>query len=154
MSLPTIIKTWAIKDYRGISCAKCGATTGRFAFDTQLLCNKCHTMKIKDPQRFGRLVKSYGDFGELRKQKKEPHVEVFYIPVEAFEGTILSFVLRSLNNCSGEQITKHVARVGRNLEAGNLKQDSAEFILDLCYAELHRRIGREDQEKQQKSASR
>ncbi len=104
-----------------------------------------HTQDHK--QRFGRLVQSYGDYGELRRQKKEPHKEVFYIPVilgqkysiEKDENSA-NVVLRSIQNCTSDQLTDHIRKVGKHLEAAAISQANAEYILDLLYAELGNRV--------------
>ncbi len=101
----------------------------------------------EEKQRFGRLLKSYGDFGELRRQKKAPHTEVFYIPVKyhvlgALGASNYNEDLRSIQNCTSDQITEHIRYLGKNLEAGNIQQASAELILDLLYAELGKRVAK------------
>lgn len=105
------------------------------------LCERCNVMKIKEPQRFGRLVKSFGDYGELRKQKKAPNLEVFYIPVvDRGPRENQAPILRSVNNATSEAINDHIKKVGLHLANGAIKQENAEVILDYCYAELNKRF--------------
>ena len=96
--------------------------------------------KAKQAQRFGKAIKSYGDFGELRRQKKAPHLEVFYTPINEVVGNTVVEKLRSINNCSSDQITDAIRRIGMNLTGGNITQENAEFILDLLYQELGKRV--------------
>lgn len=93
-------------------------------------------------QRFGKLHQNFGDFGELRKQKKAPNTEVFYFVVKVENEGQTVEVYRSLQNASSEQISSHIRMVGRHLEGGAITQQNAEIILDLCYAELNRRINK------------
>lgn len=116
-------------------------------------------MHDKKAQRFGRLVQSFGDFGELRQQKKAPKLEVFYIPVKTQVKSRLpgsgkpivetEEILRSVNNCSSEQITDFIQVVGRNLEAGNLSQDKGETVLNYLYKEIERRVNNHETQKSQ-----
>ncbi len=102
-------------------------------------------MAIKEPQRFGRLTQSFGDFGELRRQKKPPHVEVFYTPVKVppkgNESGRMPEVMRSVNNCSPEQLTESIRRIGIHLEGGTISQTNAETVLDFLYAALKDKVG-------------
>lgn len=96
------------------------------------LCEQCTTMKAKQPQRFGKLLQSFGEFGELRRQRKAPKLEVFYIPLE--KG------YRSINNCKVEQLNDFIRKVGQHMESGEVSQKNAEIILDHCYTELNKRV--------------
>jgi hypothetical protein len=108
--------------------------------------------RASEPQLFGREARSFGDYGQLRKQKKAPHQEVFYIPISAAEakgkkpqppGTAYGLnetCLRSVNNCTGEQITEYIQKIGKHLEAGAISQENAEIVLDYAYAELNKRL--------------
>jgi len=93
-------------------------------------------MAEKKAQRFGRLVKSFGDYGELRRQTKAPNVEVFYILVPVTPGE----AYRSVQNASLDQINDHIRKVGTHLAGGAISQENAEIVLDYCYAELNRRL--------------
>lgn len=101
------------------------------------ICEKCNIMRIKNPSRFGKLKQGFGDFGELRQQKKEPKLEIYYLPVKENPQTE---VLRSVNNCPSDVINNWIMKIGQNLEAGNLKREYAEIILDFCYGELNKRL--------------
>jgi len=98
-------------------------------------------MNVDKIQRFGRLVKSFGDYGELRRQKKAPNLEVFYIPVPMTQGKgDYREALRSVKNCATEQIAEFTKKVGEHLSGGAISQENAETVLDYCYAELNRRL--------------
>ena len=90
-------------------------------------------MKQKIAQRFGKIEASFGDFGELRKQKKPPHVRVLYIP-------IVDQKLRSLQNAETGQIEHYIKSVGVSLAAKAISQENAEIVLDFAYQELHKRV--------------
>lgn len=107
------------------------------------LCDLCAIMRIKNPQRFGKLKQSFGDFGELRQQKRAPQLEVFYIPLRQTKQK--EPVYRSVNNCTSDQLTEFIRMVGKHMEAGAIQQTNAEIVLDHCYAELNKRVnGKEE----------
>lgn len=115
--------------------------TGIFrASDSNPNCNKCRTMAIREPQRFGRLVKGFGDFGELRKQHKAPHTEVFYIKLWTTEKGDPKEVYRSVNNATPDQISKAIRDVASGLEAKSISQENAELVLDRLYAGLASKV--------------
>ncbi len=119
-----------------------------FGATTKIALNKAQRkfqMQVNlNAQRFGKLHQQFGDFGELRKQKKAPHTEVFYFQVDVTpENSPEQIkVYRSLQNASSEQISAHVRMCGRHVEGGALSQSNAEIIMDLCYAELNRRLNK------------
>lgn len=105
---------------------------------------------VKEASRFGRAAELYAGWGELRKQKKSPHTEVLYTlclqsDTSVPEGQIL--VLRSINNCSNDQLQMAIRLAGVRLESHMITQQNAEFILDKCYAEIQRRLEWTDREK-------
>jgi hypothetical protein len=103
------------------------------------LCESCVIMKASQPQRFGKLVRSFGSYGELRRQKKPPQLEVFYLPIKSPKGD----VLRSVNRASAEAISEHIQMVGERLANHAIQQEAAEIVLDYCYAELNRRLNKD-----------
>lgn len=112
-------------------------------------------MAHKQAQRFGRVEENFGEFGELRKQKKSPHKLVMYVyvyevpkfPIGGISTpNARNRVLRSLQNCTSEQITDAIKFIGEGLTQARLVQVSAEKLLDWCYAELHRRLSGEASE--------
>jgi hypothetical protein len=88
--------------------------------------------------RFGRLVREFLLFGELRRQKKSPHVEVFYIWVHSEAQK--KKVLRSINNCSNDQITDAIRNAGDLIERHMCDRSEGEQVLDIYYKELARRV--------------
>lgn len=102
-------------------------------------------MAEKQKQRFGQLTQNYGSFGELRRQKKEPHTEVLYIHVENDRKDRMSLTnLQSINNTPTPMIEDYMRRVGTGLSEHALLQEHAEKILDMCYAELNKRLQAQD----------
>jgi hypothetical protein len=101
--------------------------------------------------RFGRTVKTYPLLGELRRQKKKPHKEVFYIFV--FSETERKYVLRSIVNCSNDQIVGAIRNVGEKIEGHEVARHDGEEVLDILYAELGRRadVGEHARSKKNKS---
>lgn len=89
-------------------------------------------------QRFGKLVKLWPGLGELRKQKKEPHVEVVYLMSDV-PGSPTPQVYYSLNHCTDLQLEAGIRRVGNALQAKAISQEDAEILLDKCYEEVHKR---------------
>ena len=102
--------------------------------------------KVKKVQLFGQPSREFGDFGQLRRQKKAPYKEVLYIPVPAKEllkdGTehVGGFVLRSINNAGNDQLTDHVRKVAVAMESGELASGDAEVLMDMIYAEIAIRV--------------
>lgn len=87
----------------------------------------------------GRMIKDYPDLGELRRQKKAPHLEILYIWVNAAnQGD--AWVLRSVNNCSNDHLTVAIRKTGELLAMHKVSQTDAEQVLDLLYAELGKRV--------------
>lgn len=128
-----------------IQCPKCQHNwLDNYTERYNQLCEKCNIMKTNEPSRFGRLKQDFGDFGELREQKKEPKLQVYYLPVKVVNEKEIragkTEILRSVNNTPSEVINNWIMKVGQNLEAGNLKREYAEIILDCCYAELNKRL--------------
>lgn len=78
--------------------------------------------------RFGQCVKVWPNVAELRRQKKAPHKEVLYV--------WLDVTLRSVNNCTNEQLTEAIRGVGSALENRIILQADAEYLLDALYLEL------------------
>ncbi|HEY6018676.1 MAG TPA: hypothetical protein VIY48_01945 [Candidatus Paceibacterota bacterium] len=104
-------------------------------------------MQEKAKSRFGRLAKELGDLGELRRQKKEPHTEVLYVWIPGAEAALLidgtqpmGHVLRSINNCTNDQLTQAIRLAGLLLSEHKLSQADAELALDMMYKELGRRV--------------
>jgi hypothetical protein len=87
--------------------------------------------------RFGRCVKIYKFLGELRKQKKKPNKEVFYIWIES--PAEKKYVLRSVVNCTNDQLVASIRRCGEYVEAHKVNRPEGEDVLDFLYAELGRR---------------
>jgi hypothetical protein len=107
-----------------------------------------------DNSRFGRSVTHFVGWGELRKQKKSPHTEVLYVwslsshkPMGTEEPIL---VLRSINNCTNDQLRQAIQLAALRLEQKSIQQADAEFLLDRCYAELQRRLEWTDREKEKR----
>lgn len=101
--------------------------------------------------RFGQVVRDWGDVAQMRRQKKAPHKEVLYVWVTAIRGQPddakrnYSKALRSVNNCSNDQIVEAIRNVGSAIESRAVSQVDAELILDLLYLELGQRSESADQ---------
>ena len=96
--------------------------------------------------RFGRVVKEFTLLGELRRQKKAPHKEVFYTWVDAPpEISPSGFapkakkVLRAIVNCCNDQLTEAIRECGAKVDAHLVSREEGEQVLDILYAELGRR---------------
>lgn len=104
--------------------------------------------------RFGRVSQKFRGWGEFRKQKKPPHTEVLYTFTLKYKvvgaNQVQSLVLRSINNCSNEELTNAIKLAALRLEDHCITQPVAEFLLDKCYAELQRRLDWTDREKGKK----
>jgi hypothetical protein len=87
--------------------------------------------------RFGQCIKSYAHLGELRKQKKRPNKEVFYIWVHALNEN--KYVLRSIVNCTDDQLIDSIRRCGEYVESQRVNRIEGEVVLDILYTELARR---------------
>lgn len=99
--------------------------------------------KQKTAQRFGRVVKSYPGFGELRRQTKKPNQEIFYLLIDfSSEGEA---VFRSLNNATNEQISDYIRSIASFI-GRSLAQEDGEYILDRCYVELNQRLNTDAKE--------
>lgn len=95
-------------------------------------------LKEKAKPRFGRMSKDFGELGELRRQKKAPRTEVLYIWVNvASQGD--AWLLRSINNCSNDDLTNAIRKAGELLSLHKVSQADAEQALDLMYLELGKR---------------
>jgi hypothetical protein len=101
-------------------------------------------MQEKAKPRFGRMSKDYGELGELRRQKKGPHKEVLYIWIAGNLAATYANgvqptgpVLRSINNCTNDQLTEAIKLAGRM--CANHNQTNMEQALDLMYLELGKR---------------
>ena len=99
---------------------------------------------------FGRTVETYSGWGELRKQKKSPHTEVLYVLALSTQKDERCLVLRSINNCSNDQLQDAIKLCALRLQEGQITQPAAEAILDRCYAELQRRLEWTDREKEKR----
>jgi hypothetical protein len=88
-------------------------------------------------QRFGKLQKEYPGLGEIRKQKKAPHTEVLYVWLGLDTDKP---VLRSVPNCSNDQLTEAIRNAGKAVEEHKVTQRDGEQLLDLMYSELQRRV--------------
>jgi hypothetical protein len=96
-------------------------------------------MLEKSKSRFGRVEKDLGDLGELRRQKKEPHTQVLYVWVPGPDDQHFT-ILRSINNCTNDELTEAIRYTGTLLVDHRLTQTDAELVLDLMYAELGKRV--------------
>lgn len=136
-----------------LTSAALGATLVRMLGETDVeLGNRIHkeleaamsrpydSTNMPKKQRFGVVERNFGALGELRKQLKAPNKEVFYTWVEAKQGEYYGLVLRSICNCSNEQIIDSIRTAGENMSKGYAAEDDCEFVLDLLYAELARRV--------------
>ena len=127
-----------------------GETDLQFGERIHKLMEERNQVDTSRAQLFGRLARSFGDYGQLRKQKKAPNKEVFYIPVTRKETKRLKNgsmqvpisveSLRAVNNCSGVELTEYIKKIGTHLENGAISQENAEIILDLVYAEINKRL--------------
>lgn len=101
--------------------------------------------------RFGRIAEIYNGWGELRRQKKPPHTQVLYVWTKKYAipgpNQVQTLVLRSINNCSNDQLRESIQLAAVRLEQHQITQTEAESILDRCYAELQRRMEWTDREK-------
>jgi hypothetical protein len=106
-----------------------------------------------DKSLFGRATTHYAQWGELRKQKKPPHTEVLYVWAMSTHSTVVPepiLVLRSINNCTNDQLREAIQLAALRLEQKTITQTDAEFLLDRCYAELQRRMEWTDREKEKR----
>jgi hypothetical protein len=104
----------------------------------------------KEARRFGRVKETFGDFGELREQKKAPHKEVMYVAILDTTKFPIGGVItpnarnrtfRAVSNATSEQIEEAIRYIAiEGLQAGKITQEQTEKLLDWCYAELHRRL--------------
>jgi len=96
-------------------------------------------MRIKNPkQKYGRLVKSYGaSIAELREGRKKKR-QVLYLNCNLLE--LLPLGWKSANNAHEDILIRAIKLVGFELEENRIFQKDAEQLLDLLYAELHRRV--------------
>lgn len=115
---------------------------------------------LKEKVLFGRAAERYHGWGEMRRQKKAPHTEVLYVYCLQMEdrrtpgtgepykaGTL---VLRSLSNCSNDQLQDAIKLAALRLEQGRITQAEAEMLLDRCYAEMKRRMDWTEREKEKR----
>lgn len=110
-----------------------------------------------DKSLFGRVSAYFTEWGEMRRQKKAPHTEVLYVyclqdqkaRLPGSGGTVQAneLVLRSINNCSNDQLQDAIKLVALRLEQHKITQLQAETLLDLCYAEIQRRLAWTESEK-------
>lgn len=101
--------------------------------------------------RFGRVQKFYPYIGELRRQKKKPHKEVFYTYVYVNE--FKKYILRSIMNCSNDQLVESIRALGEKIEAHTASRPDGEEVLDILYAELGRRSDVTEYARSQKDRS-
>lgn len=113
-----------------------------------------NTYSMQDSKgRFGRGSEYYSGWGELRAQKKSPHTQVLYCLCLIKHGPDTNapspvLVLRSINNCTNDQLQDAIKLAALRLEEGKISHRDAEDILDRCYAELQRRLEWSDRVKE------
>lgn len=88
-------------------------------------------------QRFGVVKNTLGGWAELRRQKKAPHKEILYIPSTPTYGETNWC---ALNHLPTDILERYMREIGTALQEKIITQENAELILDLCYAELGRRV--------------
>lgn len=100
-----------------------------------------NTIYDRSGDRFGRVVKEFVRLGELRRQKKAPHKEVFYtwVPDPKWTQEPAKKVLRSIVNCDNDQLTESIRECGAMIDTHQVSREEAEQVLDILYAELQRR---------------
>lgn len=96
-------------------------------------------------ERFGRVTRDLGKLGELRQQKKPPKTQVFYIWVDVTEKDSAEQVLalRSMKNSTNDQLTEAIRSAGLLIDTHKVPREDGEFVLDLLYQELNRRVERQ-----------
>lgn len=87
-----------------------------------------------EPKLFGRLTRDMGTLGQFRRQRRAPHTRVFYIPCGNSRGW------RSLQNATPEEILSHIKYCASRLEHPAVSLEQVEFVLDMCYEELDKRL--------------
>jgi hypothetical protein len=85
-------------------------------------------------QRFGRPVQTFGSLGELRRNKRAPKSEMYYVSVLGPDGRYL----RSVLNSTTLQLEEALQRINAAVKSNELLGE-AFLLIEACTAELRRR---------------